>query len=128
MMKKSFLLLLFSFNLCVLSNCYKVERGYNEEKDTLKEIQEMVKNHDTMNEFVFKLGSPTFTNQPENNIICYVSGKGTKVAFNRFYKPTYLSICIKFKNNKAQDMIVKNISNIKKEKMTDFKIDFKKPL
>lgn len=88
----------------------------------------MVDKHATMTEILEKFGSPSFVNSPINDTICYVEANGKKIAFNRFYKPTYRYQCIVFENNKAVKLIKNTITKIEKKKMTKYDIKLEKPL
>jgi len=91
-------------------------------------MRQMVAQKATIQQIIDKFGSPSFINSPVNDTICYVEANGKKVAFNRFYAPTYQFACITFENDVAKDIQIKSISSIQKQKMVKYNTSFEKPL
>ena len=120
--------LLIFFPIYLFFGCYPVHHGYkfdniNEAKELL---QQMVNNSAKVTDIIAQFGSPTFINSPINDMLCYACANGKKIIFNRFYDPSYTTMCISFKNGIAQKLEVKNLSNIKEEKFPKYKIKFNK--
>ena len=105
-----------------------MHKGYKIEEKQEKILQEMVNKKCTLSDIINEFGSPTFVNAPMNDTICYVEGEGKKIAFNRFYKPTYRFLCVSFENNIAQKLTSKTINKIEKQKMIKYDLTFKKQL
>ena len=104
MLKKNSKFIFTIFFLLILNNCTPVHKGYKIEEGQKEKMQSMVDKKYTLNQVINEFGSPTFVNSPINDTICYVEGEGKKVAFNRFYRPTYRFLCISFENNIAQKL------------------------
>ena len=116
------------YSITVLQSCYSVHRGYKfEDGDTLT-MRQMVEQKATIQQIIDNFGAPSFINAPMNDTICYVEANGKKIAFNRFYAPTYQFACITFENDVAKDIQIKSISSIKKQKMVKYNTNFEKPL
>ena len=109
-------------------SCSSVHRGYKFEDGDALTMRQMVEQKATIQQIINKFGSPSFINSPVNDTICYVEANGKKVAFNRFYAPTYQFACITFENDVAKDIQIKSISSIKKQKMVKYNTSFEKPL
>ena len=123
-----FVVLFYFCGVAFLQSCSSVHRGYKfEDGDTLT-MRQMVLQKSTIQQIMNKFGSPSFINAPINDTICYVEANGKKIAFNRFYAPTYQFACITFENDVAKDLQIKSISSIKKQKMVKYDTSFNKPL
>ena len=130
-MKRNVNLFLFGvITVFLLNACSSVHRGYKfEKKDNTEEIKEvgvvaeMVKKKNTIQEIFNVLGSPTFINSPINDVVCYASADGTRVAFNRFYRPKYDVLCIHFdqKTRAVKDYFISSFTDIQKEHFTKYK-------
>ena len=130
-MKKKVNLFLFSIVALFLFNaCSPVHRGYkfDKNKDTgeIKEVgvvAEMIKKNNTIKEIIDILGSPTFINSPTNDMVCYASADGTRIAFNRFYRPKIDVLCIHFdqKTGAVKDYFISSFTEIQKEHFTKYK-------
>ncbi len=119
-------ILLFTLIL-TLSYCVPVHHGYKfEDKEQIDKVKEMVTNDDSISQIISYFGSPSFINSPFNDTICYISADGKRVAFNRFYNPTYHLLCFTFKENKVVDLIDKDINNLKEAKFTKYKMKLNK--
>ena len=90
-----------------------------------QEMRAMVERSAKVEEIVNKFGSPTFINAPINDNMCYASGEGTRIAFNRFVNPTYNMTCISFKEGIATGISTKKFSNIDVEKFVSYKTEIK---
>ena len=112
----------------ILTYCSKVHKGYKFETNDAMTIQQMVSQGANINQIINKFGSPSFVNSPINDTICYIDANGKKVAFNRFYKPTYQFLCIVFENQIAKEIKQMSLTNIQTAKMISYDIKFDKPL
>ncbi len=119
---------IFAFVLCITSGCLPVHRGYKFEEDDIENIQDAVSKNLTMKEIIEKFGSPSFINSPMNDIICYIDADGKRVSFNRFYRPNYQFVCIKFENQIAKEIKQMSITKIQKTKMVKYNTIFTKPV
>lgn len=129
-MKQKVNLFLFSIIAVFLLNaCSSVHRGYKFEKNDstgeIKEVSaiaEIVKKKNTIQEILEVLGSPTFINAPINDVVCYASADGMRVAFNRFYRPKYDILCIRFdqKTGTVKDYFISSFTEIQKERFTKY--------
>lgn len=123
-MKKVLLLIL---PILTLSYCFPVHHSYKfEDKEQINTAKEMAKNGAIISEIVSYLGSPSFINSPINDTICYISEDGKRVAFVRFYNPTYHLLCFTFKEKKVIDIIDKEMNNLKDTKLTKYKFKINK--
>ena len=113
---------------CVFSSCSPVQHGYKIEDDMPSKIQKMVDEKANINQIIMTFGSPSFANSPINDTICYVEANGKKIAFNRFYKPTYKFLCIIFENQIAKETKSWTLAKIEKMKMTNYNFKLEKPL
>ena len=105
--------------------CTPVHRGYKMQEDQLQEMQAMVERSAKVDEIVNKFGSPSFINAPINDNMCYASGDGTRVAFARFARPTYNTVCISFKDGVATGISSKKFNDIDVEKFVGYKTEIK---
>lgn len=123
-MRKTLLLIVAIFTL---SHCYPIHHSYKfEDKEQINTAKEMAKNDMAINKIVSYLGSPSFINSPMNDTICYISEEGKRIAFVRFYNPTYHLLCFTFKEQKVIDVIDKEINNLKDTKFTKYKFKINK--
>ena len=122
------IILCFLYTITVLQACSSVHRGYKFEDGDTATMRQMVGQKATIQQIINNFGSPSFVNAPMNDTICYVEANGKKIAFNRFYAPTYQFACITFENDVAKDIQIKSISSIKKQKMVKYNTSFEKPL
>lgn len=120
--------LLIFFSVYLLSGCYPVYHGYKFDNisETKELLQQMVNNSAMATDIIAQFGSPTFINSPINDMLCYAGASGKKVMFNRFYNPNYTIMCVSFKNGVAQKLEVKNLSDIKEERLPKYSIKFNK--
>ena len=105
--------------------CTPVHRGYKMQEDQLQEMQAMVERSAKVDEIVNKFGSPSFINAPINDNMCYASGDGTRVAFARFARPTYNTVCISFKDGVATGISSKKFNDIDVERFVGYKTEIK---
>ena len=129
LMQNKKIILYSIFSCLVLSNCEKVHKGYKFYDNDKEKMEKMVEDHSTIQEIINEFGSPSFVNSPINDMICYIDAEGKKVAFNRFYSPTYHFMCIVFdEEKKAKELKKQSLTKIKKSKMVKFDTNFQKPL
>ena len=126
-------IVLHSFFLVLLpllfaTNCTNVHRGTTLENTTFSQMKKMVDKKSTMQQITDEFGAPSFINSPIDDTICYVEAKGKKVAFNRFYNPTYNFVCVSFKNGIANSIESFSLVKIKQEKFVKYKTNLKKPV
>ena len=120
-------MLLSARNLTVLllflgtTACAPVHRGYKMEEQDIQTMQAMVERSAKIEEIVNRFGSPSFINAPINDNMCYASGDGTRVAFARFARPTYNTVCISFKDGVATGISSKKFNDIDVEKFVSYK-------
>ena len=105
--------------------CTPVHRGYKMQEDQLQEMQAMVERSAKIEEIVNRFGSPSFINAPINDNMCYASGDGTRVAFARFARPTYNTVCISFKDGVATGISSKKFNDIDVERFVGYKTEIK---
>ncbi len=121
------MMLLSARNLTVLllflgtTACTPVHRGYKMEEQDIQTMQAMVERSAKIEEIVNRFGSPSFINAPMNDNMCYASGDGTRVAFARFARPTYNTVCISFKDGVATGISSKKFNDIDVEKFVSYK-------
>ena len=118
-------LMLFSW---FFSSCTPVQHGYKIDDDMPSKLQKMVDEKANINQIIMAFGSPSFANSPINDTICYVEANGKKIAFNRFYKPTYRFLCVIFENQIAKETKSWTLAKIEKMKMTNYNFKLEKPL
>ena len=111
---------IFSLVFCGVA-CTPVHRGYKMEEQDIQTMKSMVERSAKVDEIVNKFGSPTFINAPMNDNMCYASGEGTRVAFARFAKPTYDTVCTSYKDGVANGISIKKFNNIDVEKFVSYK-------
>ena len=109
-----------SLVLCGVA-CTPVHRGYKMQEEDIQTMQTMVERSAKIDEIVNRFGSPTFINAPINDNMCYASGEGTRVAFARFAKPTYDTVCTSYKDGVANGISIKKFNNIDVEKFVSYK-------
>ena len=111
---------IFSLVFCGVA-CTPVHRGYKMEEQDIQTMQAMVERSAKVDEIVNKFGSPTFINAPINDNMCYASGDGTRIAFARFARPTYNTVCISFKDGVATGISTKKFNDIDVERFVHYK-------
>lgn len=113
--------------ILTLSHCVPVHHGYKfEDNEQINTAKEMANNGSSISEIISYLGSPSFINSPINDTICYISADGKRVAFNRFYNPTYHLLCFTFKENKVVSLIDEKINNLREAKFSNYKFKLNK--
>ena len=95
------------------------------QEEDVQEMKSMVERSAKVEEIVNRFGSPTFINAPINDKMCYASGDGTRVAFARFARPTYNTVCISFKDGVATGISSKKFNDIDVEKFVSYKTEIK---
>ncbi|GEM_PF-2852590 len=116
------------FMCAFISTCTPVQHGYKIEDDMPTRLQKMVEEKANINQIIATFGSPSFANSPMNDTICYVEANGKKIAFNRFYKPTYKFLCVVFENQIAKEVSSWTLAKVEKKKMINYSFEPEKPL
>ena len=110
-------------------SCTSAHKGYKLEEDTNVNLQRMVEKRATIQQVISKFGSPTFINSPINDTICYIDADGKKVAFNRFFRPSYQFVCVIFDENQtAKELKQMSLTKIEKSRMVRYDTSFEQPL
>lgn len=111
--------------LLLVEACTPVHRGYKMQEGDIETMKAMVERSARIDDIVNKFGSPSFINAPMNDNMCYASGEGTRIAFNRFASPTYNMTCITFKDGVATGITTKKFNDINVEKFVSYKTEIK---